>query len=140
MLGIVFLITFLLSYFSLYVVRTAKQRYAVLFGAVAICATAWLATVQVKGTPKYVEQVEESTVISFVLSEGKAIFLWLDVGSDMPLYVAIPWSREKAEQLIQAQTEAEGNGTVVKVRKSDQTEVEEMMFYPAPVEALPEKS
>ena len=97
------------------------------------------------GTPRPVLQswlsplpnTEPVTVLAFTLREGVAIYVWL--AYDEPLAVALPWDRDRAEELRGVWEESEGHvefrGWPIEPSLDDQ----EPMFHPRPQPAFPPK-
>lgn len=87
-------------------------------------------------------ELPEATLLSANMQENKAIYLWLKVPEvDEPRAYTLPWNRKLAEQLQEAQREAQKNRNGVRVRRPfDGTEdPREKMFYAAPQPPLPPK-
>ena len=88
-------------------------------------------------------QVEEATVISGHVVEDEGIFLTLVWADSEPRLYRLPWSDELAEQLQQALSDAEENGTEARMRRpfeADPKVEEEPLFYASPQPSLPEKA
>lgn len=86
--------------------------------------------------------VSEASVLGSSIREGQAIYLWLKMPeAGEPRAYRLPWSREMAQQLQDAQREARENRNGVQVRLpfDESEERREKMFYAPPQPALPEK-
>jgi hypothetical protein len=84
----------------------------------------------------------EATVLGSTIDEGKNIFVWLQMpGGNEPRAYALPWSRDVAEQLQEAQREAQAGGTAVLMRTPFEPswDTREPRFYAAPQPAMPPK-
>lgn len=94
---------------------------------------------QLEAMHKHVEQVE---VLSSVMQENKAIYLWLQIPEvDEPRAYQLPWSEETAKELHKAKQEAEEAGTQVSMKKPFEKTVDnqEPIFYAAPQPPPPMK-
>jgi hypothetical protein len=81
---------------------------------------------------------EPVTVLAYTLREGVAIYVWL--AYDEPLAVALPWSRDLAEELREASEEAGEDGRVeLRWPSEPSLDNQEQMFHPRPQPALPPK-
>ncbi len=89
----------------------------------------------------------ETDVISAVMKEGEAIYLWLNVDGE-PRYYEMPWSDAVALELQKAMREARRIGTSVGMRLQELVEGEfegseeqrpAQKFYALPYPAPPEK-
>jgi len=84
--------------------------------------------------------VDPSTVLaSYPLEKDGKIFLWLQVRDCVPTAYVMPWSAQMAEQLQQAQEQAEANGTGVRMKFERTYDDRPPKFYADPQEALPDK-
>jgi hypothetical protein len=84
----------------------------------------------------------QANVISAQMIEDKAIYLWLGFeGEEQPRSYSLPWTRNMAEQLQEAQREAEANGTGVMVSMPFELTMDslEKKFYAAPQKSPPPK-
>ena len=86
-------------------------------------------------------ELTDANVVGFDLREDEAIYVWLRVeGIPEPRSYVLPWNQQRAQQLHQAQREAEANGTEVRVRRLPENGMEdEPVFYATPQQALPPK-
>jgi hypothetical protein len=86
---------------------------------------------------------EKAQVVSAVPVENVAIYMWLTMpGSQEPRAYTLPWSPEAAQQLQDAMTKAETDGTAVEMSMPfDMGEGHgEPMFYAKPQPPLPVKT
>lgn len=84
----------------------------------------------------------EAQLIGASLHEGKAIYIWLQTPeSPEPRAYELPWSKETAKQLQEAQRHAKNAKNGIKVRRPFETERDPLqnMFYAAPRMPLPTK-
>ena len=105
----------------------------------------WLSLADLLGRPKPIHyetlSVSEATVISAVIDDGEAIYLWLGLpGETVPIAYEIDFTREIAEQLQQAIRDAKHRRTKLKVRLPFETSFDESdVFYAEPQPAQPLK-
>src|SRR5262245_47376930 len=95
-----------------------RSASAALF--VVLLAMLYVGSAEVLSRPKPLRlewrNIEQAKVVGASMREGEAIYLWLQVpGADEPRAYQLPWSTEAAQQLQQAQAEAEANGTGVEM-------------------------
>ncbi len=86
--------------------------------------------------------LEEATVVGVELRENQAIYVWLRIeGVADPRSYMLPWDQRRAEELYDAQRQAEANGTEVRLRQPFESAVEdeEPVFYALPQQPLPAK-
>ncbi len=133
------------------------SRRRPLFKTVAVLLTAaalplgYLAFVDLLSKPKPLafefNRAEKAEVISAVLDEGKAIYLWLKT-PDQPRYYEIPWDQDVALQLQGAMREAQKKGTGIGMRLQEAEKVplgksveqrDPQRFFPLPFPPPPEK-
>jgi hypothetical protein len=130
----------------------APRRLSMKLGAVLIAALfmplAYAGISDLLSRPKPVDlewwlaQADEATVVGSVPEEGRRIFLWLALdGVDEPRAYTLPWSRELAQQLQDAQEQAAEQQTAVRMRLPFERSLDdrEPKFYALPQPALPEK-
>lgn len=85
---------------------------------------------------------EEATVLGSSIQENQGIYLWLQLPEVAePRAYVLPWDRARAEQLQQAQREAEERGGNVQMRLPFEPSLDdrEPQFYAPPQAALPPK-
>lgn len=121
---------------------------AAALGVVALfLPVAYVSLAELLGRPKPMHlewnqiELEEANVVGFQLHENEAIYLWLRVeGIREPRSYVLRWNQQRAQQLHEAQREAQTNGTEVRVRRPSRSdEIDEPVFYATPQEALPPK-
>ncbi len=86
--------------------------------------------------------VAEASVLSATFHEGEAIYLWLQLENVAePRAYMLPWSQATAEQLQQAQREAENNQNGLRMRQpfDASNENRKPMFYAPPQPTRPAK-
>jgi hypothetical protein len=89
----------------------------------------------------WLAHTREATVLAAVPEEGRHIFLWLALeGVDEPRAYVLPWSREAAQQLQDAQAQAAEEGGEVRMRMPFEPSLDaQRMFYAEPQPAPPAK-
>jgi hypothetical protein len=130
----------------------APRRLPVKVYAVAIAALfmplAYVGLTDLMSRPKpismewWLAHTREATVLAAVPEEGRHIFLWLALnGIDEPRSYVLPWTREAAQQLQDAQEQAAEEGGEVRMRMPFERSLEntERMFYALPQPAPPAK-
>jgi hypothetical protein len=88
------------------------------------------------------DQAGEATVLGSQMREGESLFLWLQLaGEAEPRAYRLPWSQRMAQELQQAQEEAQRNGTSARMRLPFEPTLDdrEPKFYALPQPALPPK-
>jgi hypothetical protein len=102
--------------------------------------------VELLGRPKPLRlewrDAAEAQVLSALPVENEAIYLWLVMPeASEPCAYVLPWSVEAAQQLQQAMSEAEANGTGVRMTLPFEPSLDdsEPMFYALPQPAMPPK-
>ena len=127
---------------GLFTWRHAKATESVVFFAVLLAA-AYLTGAAVLGRPKPISlefmQANEVAIISFVLDEPKAIYLWLML--EEPRAYVIPWSKDTAKNLREAQRGAAALGTQMMMRRpfAWSSFSKTPRFHAKPQEAYPPK-
>lgn len=94
------------------------------------------------GLEWWLARADEATVLGSLHEEGRQIFLWLSLdGVEEPRAYALPWSRELAQQLQDAEQQAEEQKTGVRMRLPFEPSLDdrEPRFYAMPQPAMPEK-
>lgn len=138
----------LMTSISIWAPRRALVRIAAVTVAVLFLPLGYASLVDLLSRPKPVhlewlnKTAPEATVLGSSFNEGKAIYVWLQMpDSDEPRAYALPWSRELAQQLQDAQRSAESNGTGVRMRLPFELSLDdrEPKFYALPQPALPPK-
>lgn len=86
-------------------------------------------------------RAEEATILSGHLIEHRGIYLTLVWGDSEPRLYVMPWDQQAAEQLQQALSEAEQNGTQTMMKRPFEANQDEQqpLFYALPQPKLPDK-
>lgn len=85
----------------------------------------------------------EARMIGASLQEGRAIYIWLQTHeSPEPRAYVLPWSKQTAKQLQQAERSAKSSKSGVKIRNPFETDLDRRkpVFYAEPRQPLPAKS
>ncbi|RMD89599.1 MAG: hypothetical protein D6811_11955, partial [Alphaproteobacteria bacterium] len=126
----------------------ARQRLVLALAAAGLGA-AHLTGAELLGRPKPARleliraQEEEARVLGTHYVEGRAIWLWLVLPDEQaPRAYELPWSREAAQALRQAQAQAEANGTELRMREPFRRHGADgaAVFYAPPPPPLPRKT
>jgi hypothetical protein len=134
--------------------RRVAVKLAALAASAAFLLVGYAGVAELLSRPKPVSlewaqrASEKAELLGAKAVEGQAIFLFLQLpGVAEPRAYRLPWRRELAEQLQNAQREAEqrGGGIVVERPFEDRgaeasLETREPMFYAPPPSALPPKA
>ncbi len=86
--------------------------------------------------------LSEAVVLGANLREGKSIYLWLRMaGLDEPRAYVLPWDQKLAQQLHDAQREAESQGTAVHMNRPFESSYDNRrrLFYAMPQPPQPPK-
>ncbi len=128
--------------------RDRKIKLGALACATALLPVCYFSLDDLLGRPKAIDleaaigYTEEAAVLSSVVEEDIAIYLWLKLeGIDEPRSFELPWNKQMAVDLHQAQQQAEAEGTKVKMRRptEDSLDDQEPVFYAAAQPAPPPK-
>jgi len=126
---------------------TVRRRTISVATFVCLIALVYAGAVEMTGRPKPVglewRGTEEATLIGATMREGEAIYIWLQIdGAEEPRAYTLPWSMASAQELQQAMSDAEANGTGVKVAQPFEPSLDTgaARFYAMPQPALPEKT
>lgn len=128
--------------------RSLQLKVAALACATALLPIGYFSLNDILSRPKPVQletvhkMVEEVQVVSSVMKEDEAIYLWLQIPEvEEPRSYRLPWSDEIAKELHKAKQEAEQSGTEVKMSKPFEKTVDnqEPVFYAAPPAPPPAK-
>ena len=119
----VVLIASALTTIAVWAPRAVSIKIVALALAALLMPTGYAGLVQLLGKPKPAhmewagDTMPDATVLAVRLSEGEAIYLWLefDFASEPRAYV-LPWRRETAEQLQDAMRNASANNRVPRRR------------------------
>jgi hypothetical protein len=137
-----------LAAITLWTPRRPAVKATALVTATLFLPLAYASLVDLLSRPKPVDLewwqagAEEATVLGSVLQENQGIHLWLqlpDVAE--PRAYVLPWNRDTAERLQEAQREAQQQDGEVRMRLPFEPSLEdrEPMFYAQPQPALPPK-
>jgi hypothetical protein len=138
----------LLAAITLWTPRRPAVKATALVTATLFLPLAYASLVDLLSRPKPVDLewwqtgAEEATVLGSVLQENQGIHLWLQLpGLPEPRGYVLPWNRETAERLQEAQREAEQQGGDVRMRMPFEPSLDdrEPKFYAQPQPALPPK-
>lgn len=154
--GLLVLVAAGLAAIAIWSPRAAAPKCAALLLTALLMAGGYGALLEMLGRPKPMavewvadwaggsanQEDSDATVVAMRLSEGEAIYLWLETkDAPVPRAYALPWSLEQAKQLNEAMREAEANGTKAQMRQGSRRDraTNEPLFYAEPQEALPNK-
>ena len=114
---------------------------------VILIAVVYGGGIELLGRPKPLRlewrDAAEAKVLSAAPVENEAIYVWLSMpGSPEPRAYVLPWSVEAAQQLQTAMSEAEANGTSVRMTMPVEpgTDDRDPKFYATPQPATPPKN
>ena len=134
-----------LATLSIWSPRKLSVKIIALALAVLVLPAAYASFTELLSRPKPLHlewaqrALSEATVLSAMLHEGDHIYLWLALPDlEQPRAYALPWDEELAKQLHQAQQQAEGEGSKVRMRQpfDHRLDSDEPLFY-APAQAPP---
>lgn len=137
-----------LAMIGIWAPRKAWVRLSALALALGFMPLGYLGLADLLGKPKpaavevALRDLAEATVISSVLRQDVAIYLWLRLPETTePRAYVLPWNQALAEQLHEAQGRAARQGTEVRIRRPFRNSLEERepMAYAPPQEAPPLK-
>jgi hypothetical protein len=127
--------------------RTSFARRAIATGLfVVLIAIVYGGASELLGRPKPMRlewrDAEKAEVVSAVPVENVAIYIWLTTqGSPEPRAYTLPWSQQMAQQLQDAMSKAESDGTGVEMAMPSETGSDgEPQFYAKPQPPLPVKT
>jgi hypothetical protein len=113
---------------------------------VVLIAVVYGGCIELLGRPKPLRlewrDAANAEVVSAVPVENKAIYVWLIMpDSSEPCAYVLPWSLQAAQQLQEAMSQAEANGTAVRMTMPFESSLDdrEPMFYAMPQPAMPPK-
>jgi hypothetical protein len=138
----------LLAAISLWTPRRLAVKATALGTAALFLPLAYASLVDLLSRPKPVSMewwqngAEEATVLGSLLQENEGIHLWLQLpGLAEPRAYVLPWSRETAERLQEAQRSAEQEGGDLRMRMPFERSFDDLepRFYAQPQPALPPK-
>jgi hypothetical protein len=128
--------------------RRLSLKVSALATSVLLLPTAYAGFLQLLSMPKPVglewwhARAEEATVLGSSIHEEAGIYLWLQLeGVPEPRAYVLPWSRQLAQQLQEAQREAEEQQGELRMRLPFEPswDDDEPQFYAMPQPALPPK-
>ena len=113
---------------------------------VVLIAVVYGGCIELLGRPKPLRlewrDAADAEVVSAVPVENKAIYVWLIMpDSSEPCAYVLPWSLQAAQQLQEAMSQAEADGTAVRMTMPFESSLDdrEPMFYAMPQPAMPPK-
>ncbi len=142
------LLTGLMTSISIWAPRRVLVRVSAVLVAALFVPVSYASLSDLLSRPKPVElewmkkTVPEATVLGSSINEGTAIYIWLQMNDqNEPRAYALPWNRDLAQQLQNAQRAAEANGSGVRMRLPFERSFDdrEPKFYAMPQPALPPK-
>jgi hypothetical protein len=127
--------------------RAGLGRRALSVGIfVLLIALVYGGSIELLGRPKPLRlewrDAADAQVVSAVPVENKAIYVWLMMPkSSEPCAYVLPWSLQAVQQLQEAMSQAEADGTAVRMTMPFESSLEdrEPMFYAVPQPAMPPK-
>ena len=138
----------ILAFIGIWSPRRLRVKLAAVACVALFLPVAYLALAELLSHPKPVDlawaerNVPSAAVLGSHLVEDEAIYLWLGIeGEAGPRAYVLPWIRQLAEQLQDAQRQAEAEGTQVQMAMPFDVSMDnlEQKFHAAPQEALPPK-
>ncbi len=139
----------LLTLISLWTPRRLAIKGTALATGVLLLPLSYASLVDLLSRPKPIDlewwqnHAKEATVLGSQMHEGEGIYLWLQLPDvPEPRGYVLPWNRATAEQLQQAQREAEqqdGGEVHMRLPFEPSLEQREPMFYAQPQPAPPPK-
>jgi hypothetical protein len=113
---------------------------------VVLIAVVYGGSIEMLGRPKPLQlewrNAADAQVVSAVPVENEAIYVWLLLPDSVaPCAYALPWSVETAQQLQEAMSRAETDGTAVRMAMPFESNLDdrEPLFYAMPQPAMPPK-
>lgn len=146
--GLAVAVAAVLATIGVWAPRKLWVRGAAVGTALVLLAIGYSAFAELLSRPKPVAlewangQTAVATVLATTIRENEGIYLWLQYsGQAEPRAYVVPWGRDLAEQLQQATSEAEQNGTGLMMRLPFERswDPREPKFYAMPQPALPPK-
>ncbi len=144
--GFVAIVSLLLVFSALRWARNRMARTIILLLFALMLPAAYAAPAALLGRAKPVtlewlgSNVQEATVLSSTVVENEAIYLTL-LWQQTPNLYRLPWDRRMAEQLQEAQREAQRNGTrpMMRLPFERSWDDREPRFYAQPQPKMPDK-
>jgi hypothetical protein len=127
--------------------RAGLGRRALSVGIfVLLIALVYGGSIELLGRPKPLRLewrgTSDAQVLGAMPVENEAIYVWLIVpGSSEPCAYVLPWSLAAAQQLQEAMSQAEADGTALRMTMPFESSLEdrEPIFYAMPQPAMPPK-
>jgi hypothetical protein len=138
----------LLAAISLWAPRRLAIKVTALVTMMLFLPLAYASLLDLLSRPKPIDlewwqsNAAEATVLGSQLQEERSIHLWLQLPNVVePRAYVLPWNRDTAERLQQAQREAQQQGGGVRMRLPFEPSLDdrEPQFYAPPQPALPPK-
>lgn len=142
------LLTGVLALISIWAPRRLLVKGVAMSTAVLFIPVAYASFVNLLSLPKpvslewWLTEAREATVLGSILREDDGIYLWLQLPEvDQPRAYVLPWDRNVAEQLQEAEREAAETQGGLKMRLPFEPSLDdqEPKFYARPQPAPPEK-
>ena len=142
------LLTGVLALISIWAPRRLLVKGVAMSTAVLFIPVAYASFVHLLSLPKpvslewWLTEAREATVLGSILREDDGIYLWLQLPEvDQPRAYVLPWDRNVAEQLQEAEREAAETQGGLKMRLPFEPSFDnqEPKFYAQPQPAPPEK-
>ncbi len=138
----------MLAMISIWSRRQVWAKFGAIGAAVLLLPLAYASFASLLSKPKPVDlewwmgEAEEATVLGSSIQEGEGIFLWLQLAEAAePRAYVLPWDRDLAEQLQQAEAEAEEQNGQLQMRLPFEPSLDDLdpKFYAMPQPAEPPK-
>jgi len=117
----------LLALIAVFSRRHGRWRISAVGVLVVVLALGYFAFLDLLSRPKPLRlelaSLDDARVISAVLREDEAIYLWLNIDQE-PRFFSIPWDKSLAIELQSAMREARRSGADVAMRNQEQREAE----------------
>lgn len=121
-------------------VTVARHKVIQITGFIAYLSLSLIMVTELLSNPKPLQNElfgeDKAEVVSYVAQEDVAIYLWLMLkGHTVPRYYVMDWSDEAAQELHEAQQQAEQDGTGVEMNMQEGTDLryEDGLFESMPV-------
>jgi hypothetical protein len=145
--AILLIIALLLTLVGIYSARHGTARLVMVLAFTIMTGMVFDSAANLLGRAKPVAfewlqpQVEEATILSGHLMENQGIYLTLVWDGSEPYLYVLPWDKRTAEQLQEALSQAEQNGTHAMMRQPFEqlSQPSQQLFYAQPQPALPDK-
>jgi hypothetical protein len=135
------------AFIFLFLPRAGLARRSLSVGIfVLLIAVVYGGSIELLGRPKPLRlewrDAADAQVVSAVPVENEGIYVWLLMrDSSEPCAYVLPWSLQAAQQLQEAMSQAEADGTAVRMTTPFESSLDhrEPMFYAMPQPAMPPK-